>query len=211
MADGAQVHADLMRAPGVDRHLAQREPRQMMRARDPRDRVSRACFARADIFCRFAGSRPIAASMRRPACTTPQTSAMYSFSTSRSWNCRASSWCAASFLATTITPDVPRSSRCTMPGPQLAADAAEIRDVVEQRVDERARRVAGAGMHDHAGRFVQHREVGVLVEDVEWKRFARRAVDGVAAGHVDADADRLRARRGSASLRCDRAPSGPGR
>ena len=101
--------------------------------------ASRACLARADIFCRFAGSRPIAASMRRPACTTPQTSAMYSFSTSRSWNCRDSSWCAASFLATTITPDVPRSSRWTMPGPQLAADAAQVGEVVEQRVDQRAR------------------------------------------------------------------------
>ena len=32
-----------------------------------------------------------------------------------------------SFLATTIRPDVPRSSRCTMPGPQLAADAAQVR------------------------------------------------------------------------------------
>ena len=76
----------------------------------------RACRARADIFCRFTGSRPIAASIRRPACTTPHTSATYSFSTSRSWNCRESSWCAASCLAITITPDVPRSSRWTMPG-----------------------------------------------------------------------------------------------
>ena len=31
--------------------------------------------ARADIFLRLAGSRPIGASMRRPACTSPHTSA----------------------------------------------------------------------------------------------------------------------------------------
>ena len=49
--------------------------------------------ARADIFLRSTGSRPIGASIRRPACTSPQTSATYSFSTSRSWNCRASSSC----------------------------------------------------------------------------------------------------------------------
>ena len=54
--------------------------------------------------------------MRRRLWTTPQTSATYSLSTSRSWNWRASSWCARSCLATTITPEVPLSSRCTMPG-----------------------------------------------------------------------------------------------
>ena len=43
--------------------------------------------------------------------------------------------------------------------PQLAADAAQIGEVMEQRVDERARRVARAGVHHHAGRLVQHGEV----------------------------------------------------
>ena len=41
MADRTQVHADLMRASGVNRDLTQRESRQMMCARDPCD-----CFAR---------------------------------------------------------------------------------------------------------------------------------------------------------------------
>ena len=58
--------------------------------------------------------------------------------------------------------------------PRLAADAAQIRDVMEQRVDERARRVAGAGMHDHAGRLVQHGDVGVLVQDLERQRLRPR-------------------------------------
>jgi hypothetical protein len=48
-------------------------------------------------------------------------------------------------LRDTMTPDVPRSSRCTMPGRSLAADAAEIGDVVEQSVDERARRMTAPG------------------------------------------------------------------
>ena len=47
---------------------------------------------------------------------TPTTIARYSFSTSRDLNCAASASCAWSFLATTITPLVSRSSRCTMPG-----------------------------------------------------------------------------------------------
>jgi len=37
-----------------------------------------------DIFFRLDGSRPIGSSIRRPACTTPHTSATYSFSISRS-------------------------------------------------------------------------------------------------------------------------------
>ena len=83
MADGAQVHANLVRASRVDGHLAQRDALQVT-GRVMRVTALRACLARADIFCRFAGSRPIAASMRRPAWTTPHTSATYSFSTSRS-------------------------------------------------------------------------------------------------------------------------------
>ena len=84
MADGAEMHADLVRAPGRDRHVEQRHAPGSTVARVIRVTAVRARRARADIFCRFAGSRPIGASMRRPACTTPQTSAMYSFSTSRS-------------------------------------------------------------------------------------------------------------------------------
>ena len=56
--------------------------------------------------------------------------------------------------------------------PHLTADAAEIRDVMEQRVDERARRMAGAGMHHHPGRLVQHGDVGILMQDFEGQLFA---------------------------------------
>jgi hypothetical protein len=41
-------------------------------------------------------------------------------------------------------------------------------------------------MHDHPGRFVQHRKVGVLVDDVEGKRLARERRRR-RRGHVDAD------------------------
>ena len=50
-------------------------------------------------------------------------------------------------------------------GPLLAADAAEVVDVVEQRVDQRAAGVAGRRMHDHAGRLVDDDQVVVLIED----------------------------------------------
>ena len=118
VADRAQVNADLVRAAGVDRDAARASaPAEVLRAHDARDRFAAAPRALGRHLLPVRPGR--GRSARRcggPPCTSPQTSAMYSFSTSRSWNCRASSSCAASCLATTISPDVPRSSRWTMPG-----------------------------------------------------------------------------------------------
>src|SRR5687767_11429689 len=41
VSDGAQVDPDLMRAPGLNRNLAERETGKRMRPRDPRDRMAR--------------------------------------------------------------------------------------------------------------------------------------------------------------------------
>jgi hypothetical protein len=54
--------------------------------------------------------------------------------------------------------------------PQHAAYPAEIPDVVQQRVDERAAAVARRRVHDHPGRLVEHDEVGILEHDPEWQR-----------------------------------------
>src|SRR5579864_7548087 len=51
-------------------------------------------------------------------------------------------------------------------GPHTAAS--------EQRVDERARLVAGSRVDDHAGWFVDHRDVAVLVQDLERDVFGHR-------------------------------------
>ena len=147
----------------------------------------------------------MAASMRRPACTTPHTSAMYSFSTSRSWNCRDSSWCARVVLR-----DDHHARRAAIEPvddarPQLAADAAEIGDVVQQRVDERARGVTRAGMHDHARRLVDDDEVGILVEDLERQRLG---CDGSGRGAREAStADAIALTHREVRLRVSRAPT----
>ena len=52
-------------------------------------------------------------------------------------------------------------------GAQLAADAAQVVDVVEQGVDQRAVGVARGRVDDHARRLVDDDDVGVLVDDVE--------------------------------------------
>ena len=46
--------------------------------------------------------------------------------------------------------------------------------LVEQRVDERALRVTGGGMDDHAGRLVDDDEVRILIDDVEVVVFGLR-------------------------------------
>ena len=92
----------------------------------------RARRARADIFCRLTGSRPIGTSMRRPARTIPQTRATYSFSTSRSLELPAQLEVSRIVLGHDHQP------RCAPVQPvhdtraQLAADPAQILDVMEQ-------------------------------------------------------------------------------
>ena len=122
--------------------------------------------------------------MRRPGWTTPQTSAMYSFSTSRSWNCRDSSWCASIVLGHDHQPGRAAVEPMHDAGPQLAADAAEILDVMEQRVDQRAAAMAGRRMDDHSGRLVEHDEVAVLEDDQERQRLGLRHGRG-RRGNVD--------------------------
>jgi hypothetical protein len=62
---------------------------------------------------------------------------------------------ARSVLATTNTPDVSLSRRCTMPGRLHTADAGErVAAMIDQRVDQRAGPVARAGRHHQPGRLV---------------------------------------------------------
>ena len=79
--------------------------------------------------------------------------------------------------------------------PQLAADAAQIVDLVEQRVDQRALRVAGGGMHHHAGGLVDDDEVRVLIDDVEVEIFGLRASGSTGSGMSTAIASPARTTR----------------
>ena len=57
------------------------------------------------------------------------------------------------------------------PRPELGADAAEVRAVIEQAVDERPGVMARGRMHDQPRRLVDHQDVGVFVQDVERNGF----------------------------------------
>ena len=69
-------------------------------------------------------------------------------------------------------------------GTQLAADAAQIAHVKQQRVDERAVGVSRGRMHDHAGRFVDDHEIGVFKKNRE-RHLLRLSGSGGGSGDVD--------------------------
>ena len=52
-------------------------------------------------------------------------------------------------------------------GAQFAADAAQVVEVVQERVDERAVLVAGGGVNDHAAGLQDDGEVIILIENRE--------------------------------------------
>ena len=96
------------------------------RARTTRRQATRpARCASAPIGCAARGSTSSAGAVdpgrwastgSRPASSRPRRAPDIPCRLARSWNCFDSERCARSVLATTMTPDVPRSSRCTMPG-----------------------------------------------------------------------------------------------
>ena len=70
------------------------------------------------------------------------------------------------------------------PGPQLAADAAQVAHVRQQRVHQRPRLVPRRRVHDQPGRLVDDDQPAILVDDRQRHRLRldrrrRRAAGGV--------------------------------
>jgi len=55
-------------------------------------------------------------------------------------------------------------------GPEFTADAAQVLDVMEQRIDERPSRMSRTRVNDHAGRLVEDDDISILEHDPDWKR-----------------------------------------
>ena len=116
----AEVHADLVRAARCESRPAPASaPAEVLGADDARDRLAAAAHARR---CRrhlLAVRRDRGRSARRCGgrpCTSPQTSARYSFSTSRSRTAARAPRAPRRAWRRPSAPTCPRSSRCTMPG-----------------------------------------------------------------------------------------------
>ena len=111
----------------------------------------------------------------------PCTAGQYTLRIWREANCAASARCARSLRATSSTPLVYRSRRCTMPG-AFAANLRQRLKAMQQCVDERALMHAGAGMHHHARRFIDRDHILVFVQDVSGRSSAVACSGGRSAG-----------------------------
>ena len=160
-------------------------PAQVLRPGDARHRAPRTPGARGHLLP-VAG---IAADRLRrcgvPAWTRPQTSAMYSFSTSRSWN-----WRDELLVRGVVLGGHHHARRAAVepvhdPRAQLAADAAQIVHMVEQRVDQRAAGMPGRRVHDHPGRLVETTTSVSSIEDGERQVLRRRRFGWTGLGSVD--------------------------
>ncbi len=93
---------------------------------------------------------------------------------------------ARSVLATTMSPEVSRSSRCTMPGPALGA-AGQRRAAGDQRVDQGVVPVARRGVDHQPGGLVDDGEVLVLVDDGERDGGGAERAGRLVLGEPDGD------------------------
>ena len=125
MADRRHVDADLVRAPGLERDPQQRRRRQQALELEVRPGLARLCRCRSTSAPGRAdrgrsarrSCRSAPPGGRRPA---PGTRAAAGARTSSAFSAR---W-TASLLATTSSPEVSRSSRCTIPARQTSSPPA---------------------------------------------------------------------------------------
>ena len=181
MADGVEVHADLMRAAGRDRHLQQRHARKVPRPGHPRHGAAGAPRPRRHLLplLRVAADRlvdPLARLDHAPHQRDVLLLDLAIVELPRQLLVRAV------VLRHDHQPGRAAIEPMDDARPQLAADAAQILDVVQQRVHQRARAVARRRMHDHARRLVEHDDVGVLVDDEERQRLRLRPSPATGSG-----------------------------
>ena len=157
VADRAQVHADLVGPAGARRRLEQRRAGQPLADLEPR--LGRPALAVGPRRCARPGGR---GARRRRTCRAPPGRGRAPGSGVRprgAASSRASASCASSVFATSISPDVPASSRCTMPG----RSGPPFRDSgdahAEQAVHERAGAALLRGVGDQARRLRDHQQV----------------------------------------------------
>jgi len=186
MADGAQVHANLVRPPRVNGHLAQRDAGQVERACDAGDGVPRVL----GLGRHFLAIAWIATDCRIDAASClhdpPHERDVFLFDLAIVELARQLLVCR---VVLGDHHDARRAAVETVDdaGPHLSADAAQARQVMQQRIDQCARRMAGTGVHHHARGLVDDGEVLVLVDDLHRQRLAReRGWFGVRQGDPDA-------------------------
>jgi hypothetical protein len=87
----------------------------------------------------------------------------------------------------------------------VSVEVGERSKVMQQCVDKRAMRVTGAGVNNHAGRFIHHHNIVVLIKNFEGQRFGlgaqRREIGGRQRDGVVKSQSKRGASRGGIHLR----------
>ena len=194
MADGAQVDADLVGAAGGNGHADERDAVERLGCHHPRYRFTRPARTHRDTLPvdlvpadRQVDAAPL---LYQP----PDESDIFLFHLPvRELPCELD--VCPVVLGNHHHPGRAAVETVNDAGSQLAADAAQILNMMQERVDEGTVRVAGGGMHDHAGRLVDHDEIRVVVKDIQGQRFrawrrrgGRRDVDSHDVAGADGEA-----------------------
>ncbi len=165
---GAQVDADLVRPPGSDGNLDESHPRERLRPGDPRHGFPCAACPRGDAF-------PVEGVATDRQVNTP------SLAHNSPYECLVGLLdfprrkLPGQFGVRRVVFRHHHQARGSPvqavddSGPELPADTTQIGHVVEQRVHEGALGMSGARVHYHAGRFVDHDEIRVVMYDVKWQ------------------------------------------
>ncbi len=141
VAEVGQVDPDLVGPAGPREDRQQRRPARTADAPGSRSRPRAGGRCAARCACGRSGrGRSAGRSVPPRRRTSPQTSVRYSFSTRWPLNWAVSERWARSFLATRMTPEVPLSSRWTIPGRSSPPMPERSRRPPEEGVDQRAGR-----------------------------------------------------------------------
>src|SRR5262245_27400555 len=170
VADRAEMHTYLMGATRVNGNLAQRQSRQVEGPRDSRDRLTRppgSCghLLAVDWIAADCGVDPAAGLHDAP---DKRDVLLLHFAIVK--------LARELLMRRVVFRDDHDAGRAAIEpmndaGAQLASYSAQIRDVMEEGVHERARCMPCAGMNDHSGWLVDHDDVGILIEDFQRRRF----------------------------------------
>ena len=169
MSDCTEMHADLVSSTGVDRNPAQCHAAEMARSRDPCYCVPGTSGPRRH-FLPLDGIATDCGLDSPPGLHhTPDKRDIFLFDFAIVKLPREL------LVRSIVLGDNHHSRRSAIqtmddPRPCFTADTAQIVQVVQERVDQSTGRVARSGMDHHSRLFVQHRDVAVLIQDLERER-----------------------------------------
>src|SRR5688572_17277815 len=177
VADRAQVHADLVRAAGRDGDLQQRDPLQVAGGGDARHGVPRAPRPRGHL---------LTVAWIAPDGLVDPAPRLHDAPDERDvllLHLAIVELARELLVRAIVLGDDHEPGRAAVeavddPRPQFPADPAEVRDVVQQGVHERAAVMSRGGMDDHPRGLVEHHQVRILVNDAERQRLRERRRGG---------------------------------